>query len=110
VKSDLRPGSRRVAAHLEIWWSMVANVADDEVLLLWRALRNFRLGRSPACAPRGRPSVSKCPLYDGCPRWSQQDDYTLSMIETEAQSERRRAQWPCSRLLELLSPEVSRIN
>jgi len=91
-------------------WSIVAGVADEEVLLLWRALRHFRLGRSPACAPRGRPAVSRCPLYGDCSRWSQQDDYTLSLTETEAQSERRRAHWPCSRLLDLLGPEVTRIS
>lgn len=84
-------------------------VSQDEVLLLWRALRAFRSGKMAPCAPRGRPPESKCPLYSSCDRWSGPDDYRLSLEETEAQSERRRAGWPCSRLLELLGPETSQI-
>jgi hypothetical protein len=45
-------------------------VNEDEVLLLWRALRAFRSGKKPLCAPRGRPPQSKCPLYRSCGRWS----------------------------------------
>jgi hypothetical protein len=84
-------------------------VNEDEVLLLWRALREFRSGKVPTCAPCGRPPRSKCPLYDKCDRWSGPDDYLLSLEETEEQSERRRARWPCSRLMELLGPETSQI-
>ena len=87
----------------------MARVDENEVLLLWRALRQFRSGNAPACAPRGKPALSKCPLYAKCERWSGPDDYLLSLEETEAQTERRRAEWPCSRLMELLGPDISRI-
>ncbi len=46
----------------------MARVSDGEVLLLWRALRSFRSGPRPRCAPRGRPAASACPLYRRCPR------------------------------------------
>jgi hypothetical protein len=87
----------------------VARVDPDEVLLLWRALRGFRSGRRPACAPRGRPSRSECPLFAGCDRWTGPDDYQLSLDESIEQTERRRSRWPCSRLLDLLGPELTRI-
>ena len=88
----------------------MSHVSQDEVLLLWRALRTFRSGGRPACAPHGRPRSSGCPLYDGCPRWrGQPDDRLASMEETAAETERRRSTWPCSRLLELLSPDLTRI-
>jgi len=88
----------------------MSQVSQDEVLLLWRALRTFRSGGRPACAPRGRPRSSECPLYESCPRWrGQPDDRLASMEETTAQTERRRSTWPCSRLLELLSPDLTRI-
>lgn len=88
----------------------MSHVSEDEVLLLWRALRTFRSGGRPACAPHGRPRHSECPLYDACPRWrGQPDDRPASMEETTAETERRRASWPCSRLLELLSPDLTRI-
>lgn len=86
------------------------HVSEDEVLLLWRALRTFRSGGRPACAPHGRPRRSECPLFASCPRWrGQPDDRLASMAETTAETERRRSSWPCSRLLELLSPELTRI-
>jgi hypothetical protein len=85
-------------------------VSEDEVLLLWLALRAFRSGRRPACAAHGRPSRSNCPLHDGCPRWrGQPDDWLASLDEKTEETERRRASWPCSRLLDLLSPELTRI-
>ena len=88
----------------------MSRVSEDEVLLLWRALRAFRSGHRPLCAARGRPARSSCPLYDRCPRWGgQPDDWLASMEETAEQTERRRSAWPCSRLLELLSPELTRI-
>jgi len=88
----------------------MARVSDNEVLLLWRALRAFRSGRQPPCRPRGRPARSDCPLHDRCPRWhGQPDDWSASLEETVGETERRRASWPCSRLLELLSPELTRI-
>jgi hypothetical protein len=88
----------------------MSRVSEDEVLLLWRALRTFRSGARPPCAPRGRPVRSPCPLYDSCPRWrGQPDDRLASMEETAGQTERRRSTWPCSRLLELLSPDLTRI-
>lgn len=86
-----------------------AAVSDDEVLLLWRALTRFRSGRKAACAPRGKPPRSVCPLHAGCVRWTQPDDELLSFDETVEQTERRRAAWPCSRLLDLLAPGVTRI-
>jgi hypothetical protein len=88
----------------------MASVSENEVLLLWRALRTFRSGKRPSCAPRGRPPRSICPLYGGCERWSGPDDYLLDLQETDAQTQRRRARWPCSRLLEVLDPTVSRIS
>jgi len=84
-------------------------VSESEVLLLWRALRHFRSGKIPHCAARGRPQRSYCPLYAQCGRWNEPDDYRLSLEETLEQTERRRARWPCGRLLELLGPETSRI-
>lgn len=88
----------------------MSRVSEDEVLLLWRALRAFRSGSRPSCAPHGRPRSSECPLYDGCPRWrGQPDDRLTSMDETAAETERRRSSWPCSRLLDLLSPDLTRI-
>ena len=78
----------------------MSRVSGDEVLLLWRALRAFRSGKTPSCAPRGRLPASKCPLYSKFDRWSGPDDYLLSLEETEAQSERRRARWPCNRQLQ----------
>ena len=88
----------------------MSRVSEDEVLLLWRALRAFRSGRKPPCGPRAHPPGSDCPLYDHCPRWSgQPDDRLASMEETTEETERRRATWPCSRLLELLSPDLTHI-
>ena len=82
----------------------MSQVSEDEVLLLWRALRTFRSGGRPACAPHGRPRSSECPLYDSCPRWrGQPDDRLASMEETTAETERRRSTghapgcWNCSR-------------
>jgi hypothetical protein len=88
----------------------MAAVSEGDVLLLWRALRSFRSGARPTCAPRGRPAVSACPLFDHCPRWhGQADDAIASITETVAQTEHRQATWPCSRLLDVLSPYVTRI-
>jgi len=88
----------------------MSQVSEDEVLLLWRALRAFRSGGRPSCAPHGRARTSGCPLYANCPRWhGQPDDRLASLEETTAQTERRRSSWPCSRLLELLSPDLTRI-
>ncbi len=88
----------------------MSHVSEDEVLLLWRALRTFRSGGRPACQPHGRPRSSGCPLYNSCPRWrGQPDDRLASMEETTAETERRRSSWPCSRLLDLLSPDLTRI-
>ena len=85
-------------------------VSEDEVLLLWRALRAFRSGRKPLCGPRNDPAGSDCPLHDQCPRWrGQPDDRLASLEETAEETERRRASWPCSRLLELLSADLTRI-
>lgn len=85
----------------------MARVDQQEVLLLWRALREFRTGKAAGCAPRDRPPRSLCPLYERCSRWSDPDDQILSLDETTEQTERRRASWPCSRLLDLLGPETS---
>ncbi len=88
----------------------MARVTEDEVLLLWRALRKFRSGARPRCAPHDRSAVSGCPLYRCCPRWQgQPDDATTSLTESLAETERRQASWPCSRLLDLLAPDVTRI-
>lgn len=83
-----------------------ANVSKDEVLTMWRALLRFRSGPRAACAPAGRSLRSECPLYSGCPRWQQRDDLELSLQEDFEETERRRAAWPCSRLLDLLDAEV----
>jgi hypothetical protein len=87
----------------------VAKVNDDEVLLLWRALTAFRSGPRPACRARGKPPRSPCPLYAQCPRWDGPDDYLTAMEETSEQTERRRAAWPCSRVADLLSPDLDHI-
>ena len=87
----------------------MATVSTDEVLLLWRAVRTFRSGRKPGCAPHGKPLRSDCPLYVGCARWAGPDDFLLGLAESAEETERRRAGWPCSRVLELLSPDVTRI-
>jgi hypothetical protein len=88
----------------------MATVSDDEVLLLWRALSVFRSAASPGCRPEGSPPRSKCPLLARCPRWQGPDDRLLSLEETIEETERRRAAWPCSRLLDLLGPETRRIS
>jgi hypothetical protein len=88
----------------------MARVSEDEVLLLYRALRAFRSGKRPLCAARGHPPRSECPLHEHCPRWrAQPDDWLASMEETTEQTARRRSTWPCSRVLDLLSPELTRI-
>lgn len=86
----------------------MAKVSDAEVLLLWRAMSHLRTGKKPACAPRGN-TPSPCPLYQECPRWSGPDDYTAALEETVEATERRRAAWPCSRLLDLLGPQTHTI-
>lgn len=89
----------------------MAQVGEDEVLLLWRAVRAFRSGARPQCKPQGRPPRSDCPLEARCPRWRGGPDDRLAMLdETLAQTEARRAGWPCSRVLDLLSPGVTRIS
>jgi hypothetical protein len=88
----------------------MAQVNDDEVLLLWRALRTFRSGTTADCKPRGRPARSACPLEHDCPRWHSGPDDRLAIFdETLAETEARRAAWPCSRLLDILGPGVTRI-
>ncbi len=87
----------------------MAEVSEDEVLLLWRALMAFRSGRRPPCQATGKPPRSTCPLHAQCPRWDGPDDYYAVMEETEEQTERRRSAWPCSRIAGLLSPELRRI-
>ena len=88
----------------------MSRISENEVLLLWRALRAFRSGARPRCAPRGSPPASDCPLYQGCPRWhGQPDDRQASLTETVAQTEARRVTWPCSAVLDVLTPDVSRI-
>lgn len=90
--------------------SPLARVSEDEVLLLWRALRAFRSGKRAPCAARGDPPHSDCPFHACCPRWQgQPDDWLASLDETPAQTERRRSAWPCSRVLDVLSPDVTRI-
>ncbi|HEY7222008.1 MAG TPA: hypothetical protein VH561_00055 [Micromonosporaceae bacterium] len=87
----------------------MAVVSHPEVLLCWRALRQFRTGRRPACRPRGQPPTSACPLFDACPRWhGQPDDYSASLDEDQQATERRRATWPCTRVLDLLGPQTRR--
>jgi len=81
-------------------------VSEDEVLTLWRALLRFRSGPRPGCAPSGKPPHSECPLFSACPRWQERDDLELSFQEDFEQTERRRAAWPCSRLLDLLDTEI----
>jgi hypothetical protein len=88
----------------------MATVSDNEVLLLWRTLSVFRSSVSPGCRPEGNPPRSQCPLLARCPRWYGPDDRLLSLEETVEETERRRAAWPCSRLLDLLGPETRRIS
>ncbi len=79
-------------------------LSGDEVLLLWRALLRFRSGRDPTCARRGTPPVSSCPLYDACPRWRVPSS---GRGELDAGGDDDAESWPCSRLLDLLDPEVN---
>ena len=87
----------------------MAKVSENEVLLLWRALVAYRSGRHPDCRARGKPPRSPCPLHGQCPRWVGPDDYLAVMDEAPEQTERRRAAWPCTRLADLLSPDLRRI-
>lgn len=88
----------------------MSQVSEDEVLLLWRAVRAFRSGARPACEARRSAPRSACPLHAACPRWQgQPDDRAATLEETLERTELRRAAWPCSRLLELLSPDTTRI-
>lgn len=87
----------------------MAKVSEDEVLLLWRALMAYRSGPRPSCKATGRPQRSSCPLHDQCPRWMGPDDYLAVLEESPDLTESRRAAWPCTRLAELLSPELRRI-
>jgi hypothetical protein len=87
----------------------MAKVSDDEVLLLWRALMAYRSGPRPACRAQGKPPRSPCPLHARCPRWGGPDDYLAVMEETPEQTETRRAGWPCTRLADLLSPDLRNI-
>jgi hypothetical protein len=89
--------------------TVMAKVSEDDVLLLWRVIRRFRAGPRPACRAQGRPARSPCPLYAQCPCWDQPDDYLAAMEETPEQTEQRRAAWPCSRLVRLLSPGLQHI-
>ncbi|MDA8072670.1 MAG: hypothetical protein M0Z82_13980 [Actinomycetota bacterium] len=93
--------------HLARRATVTAPVSAEEVLLLWRAVSRFRSPKNPACAPRGRSARSDCPLAGRCPRWQQADDRTSSFDEDLDATERRRASWPCSRLLDLLDPDVA---
>lgn len=88
----------------------MARVSENEVLPLWRALRAFRSGSKPRCAPHERPARSDCPLYEGCQRWrGQPDDWLASLEKSAAETGRRRSTWPCSKLMDLLSPDLTRI-
>jgi hypothetical protein len=48
-------------------------------------------------------------MHARCPRWDGPDDFLAAMDETHEETERRRAGWPCTRLLGLLSPELGHI-
>lgn len=87
----------------------MGRVDPGEVLLLWRALSRYRSGARSECKPRGRPPRSDCPLFERCPRWTQPDDRDLTLYETFDETERRRAEWPCSRVLDLLGPDLRSI-
>ena len=87
----------------------MATVDQSEVLLLWRAVASFRSGARPECQPKGRPPRSPCPMFSECPRWRGPDDRHLSFDETFDEAERRRSAWPCSRLLDLLAPDIDHI-
>lgn len=67
--------------------------------------------RKEAGVRRAWPAgAQRLPLHDSCPRWQgQPDDWLASMEETADQTERRRSAWPCSKLLDLLSPDLTRI-
>lgn len=74
------------------------------------SLRAFRSGPGPRCAPQGKTATSACPLYDHCPRWhGEPDDRLATFTETAEETERRQAAWPCSMLLDLLTPDLTRI-
>lgn len=46
-------------------------------------------------------------MYSSCPRWQQGNDKDLSLYEDFEATERRRAAWPCSRLLDVLDTGVN---
>jgi hypothetical protein len=88
----------------------MSRVSEGEVLLLWRALRAFRSGTKPKCAPHRGTASSDCPLFECCPRWrGQPDDRAAILVETAEQTEHRQSSWPCSRLLAVLDTSVTRI-
>jgi Transcription factor WhiB len=79
---------------------LMAGVSDAEVLLLWRALRAIRSCRNNhAARATARPAANARPRWNGQP-----DDWAASLEETFGETERHRASWPCSRLLDLLPP------
>jgi len=61
--------------------------------------------------PARHPTTQRLPTCPALPRWHTQspDDWELSLEEDPETTERRRAAWPCSRLLDLLGPEARRI-
>ena len=88
-------------------------VEPDEVLLLYRALVRFAGSADPSCAPTRAEPQGRCPLVERCPRWATPSE--------DAPNRRRRARfvdvddddraaWPCSRVLDLLDPEVNWIS
>ena len=82
-------------------------LSETDVLMMFRALHRFRAGRTPICAPKGKPPRSECPFYSKCPRWQTEGGDWVSLDEDFDSAEKRRAAWPCSRVLSLLEPEVN---
>lgn len=87
----------------------MSKVDSNEVLLLWRALLWFRRGPKPICGIRNAHQDSPCPFFDACPRWNDPENFQVTVDHDTATAERRQRHWPCSRLLELLGPDITRI-
>lgn len=91
------------------------SLADDEVLLLFRALLRFASLRDPACAPSRERPEGGCPLLARCSRWQQPSRQREQRGQKGQKGRRQRfdeeleaeQDWPCRKLLDALDAEVN---